>query len=128
MKREIVQSPNLPPALGPYSPVVRAGDLLFVSAQTGIDQATGMVPEGGIEAECRQALRNLARALEAAGSDLANVLRITLFYTDLDNLPLINAAFAEAFPVQPPARSAAIVGLAGNRSISIDAIAIARAS
>src|SRR5581483_2101954 len=124
MKREVVQSPDLPKPLGPYSPVVRAGDLLFISAQAGVDPATGKVPDGGISAECRQALANLGRALSAAGSDLSKIMRITLFYTNLDDLPAINAVFAETFPTEPPARSAAIVGLAGGRSISIDAIAI----
>lgn len=124
MKREVVHSPDLPKPLGPYSPVVRGGDLLFVSAQAGVDPATGNVPDGGIAAECRQALTNLGRALAAAGSDLSKVMRITLFYTNLDDLAAINAAFAEVFPTDPPARSAAIVGLAGGRSISIDAIAV----
>jgi 2-iminobutanoate/2-iminopropanoate deaminase len=125
INREIVNSPDLPKPLGPYSPVVRAGDLLFVSAQAGLDPSTGKVPDGGIAAEARQALANLGQALNASGSDLSRVVRITLFYTNLDHLPAINAAFAEAFPADPPARSAAIVGLAGGRSISIDAIAVA---
>ena len=123
VKREVVRGPGLPKPLGPYSPVVRAGDLLFVSAQTGVDPVTGEVPEGGVGAEARQAVHNLERALTVAGSSLSNVLRITLFYTDLNDLPEINAAFTELFPVDPPARSAAIVGLAGGRSISLDAIA-----
>jgi 2-iminobutanoate/2-iminopropanoate deaminase len=124
VKREVVQSPDLPTPLGPYSPVVRADNLLFVSAQAGVDPATGKVPDGGISAECRQAVANLARALTAAGSDISKVMRITLFYTNLEDLPAINAVFAETFPTDPPARSAAIVGLAGGRSVSIDAIAV----
>lgn len=115
----------MPKALGPYSPVVRAGDLLFVSAQAGVDPTTGKVPEGGVGAECRQALANVERALKAAGSSLDQVVRITLFYKSLDDLPHINEAFAQVFPNDPPARSAAIVGLAGGRSVSIDAIATA---
>jgi 2-iminobutanoate/2-iminopropanoate deaminase len=95
----------------------------LVSAQTGVNPAAGQVPEGGIGAECGQALANLDRALRAAGSGLDNVVRITLFYKNLDDLPTINEAFVEVFGAEPPARSAAIVGLAGGRSISIDAIA-----
>lgn len=113
----------MPQPLGPYSPVVRAGGLLFVSAQAGVDPATGKVPEGGIGPECRQALANLDRALRAAGSGLENVVRVTLFYKSFEDLPEINQVFAEVFGAEPPARSAAIVGLAGGRSISIDAIA-----
>jgi 2-iminobutanoate/2-iminopropanoate deaminase len=76
------------------------------------------MPDGGI-AEARQALANLGQALNASGSDLSGVVRITFFYTDLNHLPEINAAFAEAFPTDPPARSAAIAGLAGGRPISM---------
>lgn len=123
MTHEVIASPDLPPALGPYSPVVRVGNLLFVSAQTGVDPSTGQVPDGGFEAECRQALRNLQRALHAADADLEHVVRTTVFYTDLADLPSLNAIYAETFPTSPPARSAAVVGLAGGRHIAIDAVA-----
>ncbi|WP_035841400.1 RidA family protein [Kitasatospora azatica] len=123
MSRDIVRSPDLP-VHGPYSPAVRAGELLFVSAQTGLDPATGAVPEGGAAAECRQALANLAQVLAAAGSGLDQVVRTTLFYTDLADLPAINEVYAEVFAIDPPARSAAVVTLAGGRRVSIDAIAV----
>lgn len=125
VKREIVTGADMPHPLGPYSQVVRAGDLLFVSAQAGVDPATRQVPEGGIGTECKQALANLDRALRAAGSGLDNVVRVTLLYKNLDDLPEINEAFAEVFGTEPPARAAAIVGLAGGRLISTDAIATA---
>lgn len=118
----MISHPDLPKPLGPYSPVVRAGDMLYVSAQAGVDPQTGQVPHG-IAAECRQALDNIRRALEASGSSIVKVVKITLFYTRIEDLPEINAVFHEVFPTAPPARSAAIVGLAGGRSISIDAIA-----
>ena len=124
MSHEVVTSADMPRALGPYSPVVRAGNLLFLSAQTGLDQATGTVPDGGIETECRQAFANLRTALRAAGSDLDHVVKTTILYADLADLPTVNKVYAEAFPTDPPARSAAIVGLAGGRRISVDAIAV----
>jgi 2-iminobutanoate/2-iminopropanoate deaminase len=124
MSHEVVTSADLPRALGPYSPVVRVGALLFLSAQTGVDQATGSVPEGGFEAECRQAFANLGQALRASGSDLAHVVKATVFYADLQDLKVINQVFAETFPTDPPARSAAVVGLAGGRRVSVDAIAV----
>ncbi|HET6215185.1 MAG TPA: Rid family hydrolase [Micromonosporaceae bacterium] len=124
MTHEVVTGADLPPALGPYSPVVRVDNLLFLSAQAGVDPATGTVPEGGFEAECRQAFANLARALSASGSDLAHVVRTTVFYADVQDLPVVNKIYAETFPTDPPARSAAIVGLAGGRRISVDAIAV----
>ncbi|HEY9482766.1 MAG TPA: Rid family hydrolase [Micromonosporaceae bacterium] len=122
---DVIRGDDLP-VLGPYSPAVRAGGLVFVSAQAGIDPSTGDAPAtGGFEAECRQALTNLGRVLERAGSDLRHVVRTTVFYTDLADMPAINATFADVFPVSPPARSSALVGLPGGRRISVDAIALA---
>jgi 2-iminobutanoate/2-iminopropanoate deaminase len=122
---EIISGDDLP-VLGPYSPAVRAGGFVFVSAQAGIDPFTGDAPAtGGFEAECRQALANLVRVLVRAGSDLRHVVRTTVFYTDLADMPMINAVFADAFAAPRPARSSALVGLPGGRRISIDAIAIA---
>ncbi|URM92390.1 Rid family hydrolase [Streptomyces sp. MRC013] len=110
-------------ALGPYSPAVRAGDLVFVSAQTGVDPRTGGVPEGPFEAECRQAFANLARVLDAAGSRLDLVVKVTVLYGDPADLAVLNSVFAEVFPTAPPARTAAVVTLAGGRRVSVDAIA-----
>jgi len=122
---DVISGDDLP-VLGPYSPAVRAGGLVFVSAQAGIDPLTRDAPAtGGFEAECRQALTNLGRVLERAGSDLRHVVRTTVLYTDLADMPAINAVFADIFPVPPPARSSALVGLPGGRRISIDAIAVA---
>jgi 2-iminobutanoate/2-iminopropanoate deaminase len=123
MSHEVVTGDDMPRALGPYSPVVRVGQLLFLSAQTGVDGSTGAVAEGGFEAECRQAFANLGRALRAAGSDLGHVVKTTVLYADLADLPTVNKVYAEVFPANPPARTAAIVGLAGGRRISVDAIA-----
>jgi len=121
--REVINRRDLP-KLGPYSPAVKVGQLLFVSAQAGVDPSTGMVPDGGIEAECRQAFANLANVLKAAGADLHDVVKATIFYTDLDDLATINLVWGEVFAVDPPARAAAIVGLAGGRRIGIDATAV----
>jgi 2-iminobutanoate/2-iminopropanoate deaminase len=124
MSHEVVTSADMPRALGPYSPVVRVGNLLFLSAQTGLDPTTGTVPDGGFEAECRQAFANLGTALRAASSDLRHVVKTTILYADLADLPTVNKVYADVFPTDPPARSAAIVGLAGGRRISVDAIAV----
>lgn len=124
MHREVLSGGDLPKLLGHYSPVVKVGSLLFLSAQTGVDQATGKVPEGGFEAECRQVFVNIANVLAACGSGLENIVRASVLYTSLDDLPTINAVFAEALPKDPPARTAAIVGLAGGRRISIEVTAV----
>lgn len=82
----------------------------------------GRVPDD-IESECRQAFRNLSKVLVSNGAELGNVVKTTLLYTDLENLEIINSIYAEVFPGPPPARTAAIVKLAGGRHIAIDAIA-----
>ncbi|MDT4991374.1 MAG: 2-iminobutanoate/2-iminopropanoate deaminase [Actinoplanes sp.] len=124
MAHEVVTNTDLPRPHGPYSPVVRVGEVLYLSAQAGVDPATGAVPDGGFDAECRQVFANIERALKASGSDLGHIVKTTVFYVDLQELPTINKVYADVFPHDPPARSAAIVGLAGGRRISIDAIAI----
>ena len=116
-----VQSPDMPVALGPYSPAVRAGDFVFVSGQPGIDPSTGSVPPGGFEAEARQALVNLRTVVEAAGASMGHVVRATVFLGSADDFPAMNGLFAEFFPSDPPARATPIVGLPRGLRISIDA-------
>jgi len=123
VKPVVVRGERMPVALGPYSHVVRLGDVLYVSGQTGIDPATGAVPDGGFEAEARQALVNLRSVLEAAGSDLTHVAKVTVWLTDVADFAALNALFGEFFPTDPPARSAPAVALPRNLRISIEAIA-----
>ncbi len=123
MKPHVVTAPSMPATVGPYSHAVRMGDLLFVSGQPGIDPATGVVPDGGFEAEARQALANLANVLEAAGSSLRLVAKVTVFLADASLFTQMNAVFSEFFPIDPPARSTPIVALPRGLRISIEAIA-----
>jgi 2-iminobutanoate/2-iminopropanoate deaminase len=116
-----VQSPDMPKVVGPYSPAVRAGDLVFVAGQPGIDPATGAVPPGGFAAEARQAFANLRTVVHAAGASMDRVVRTTVFLASADDFPAMNELFAEAFPTAPPARSTPIVGLPRGLRISIDA-------
>jgi 2-iminobutanoate/2-iminopropanoate deaminase len=122
---EVLAGPDMPRPLGPYSPAVRAGGLIFVSSQAGIDPATGCVPPGAFANECRQAFLNVGRALRGAGADLANVVKVTVLYVDSADMQTINELFADTFPVKPPARTSAMVGLPGGRRVSIDVIATA---
>ena len=125
MHPEPIKTEGMPIAIGPYSQVVRLGDLLFVSGQGGLDPETGEPPPGGFPAEGRQALRNLARALEAAGSGLGEVAKVTVYLTDVGNFPTLNELFAEFFPENPPARATPIVQLPRGLLISIEAVAAA---
>lgn len=118
-----VDSPDMPKAIGPYSPAVRAGDFLFVAGQPGLDPSTGSVPPGGFEAEARQAFVNLRTVLEAAGASLERVVRTTVFLGSAEDFPAMNQLFAEFFPSAPPVRSTPLVGLPRGLRISIDATA-----
>lgn len=117
-----VASPDMPKVIGPYSPAVRAGEFVFIAGQPGIDPATGSVPEGGFEAEARQAFANLKTVVEAAGADLGRVVKTTVFLGSADDFLAMNQVFAEFFPTAPPVRSTPIVGLPRDLRISIDAV------
>jgi 2-iminobutanoate/2-iminopropanoate deaminase len=105
-----------------------AGDFVFCSGTAGIDPGTGEICDG-IEAQTEQALVNLASILEAAGSSLGNVVKITIFYTNIDDFATINAIYARHMPDPPPARSApANVLLPHGLLISIDVIATTSSS
>jgi 2-iminobutanoate/2-iminopropanoate deaminase len=124
METRAVTTDRAPAALGPYSQAIVAGDLVFCSGTAGIDPATGTAPDG-IEAQTEQALLNLAAVLEEAGSSLRDVVKTTIFYTDVDDFPLLNAVYARHMPDPPPARSApANVRLPRGLLVSIEAIAV----
>ncbi len=124
MTRKAVVSELLPAALGPYSHAIVAGGLVFCSGTAGVDPATGTVRDG-IEAQTEQALRNLEVILQAAGASTADLVKTTIFYTNIDDFPKINQVYARHMPDPPPARSApANVELPRGLLISIDGIAV----
>jgi 2-iminobutanoate/2-iminopropanoate deaminase len=95
------------PPIGPYSPIVRAGDLLVVSGQVGV--VDGALVPGGVGAETRQALANMAALLEREGSSLADVVKTTVFLRHMRDFSIMNEVYAEAFGDHRPARSAVAV-------------------
>jgi 2-iminobutanoate/2-iminopropanoate deaminase len=120
-----VTQPELPCTLGPYSQAVLAGPFLFISGLAGCDPATGRLAGETFEAQARQAFANLTAVLEAAGSDLSQVVKMTIYLVDPDALTMLDQFYAEHFPTNPPARSAPIVQLPHGVLISIEAIAMA---
>lgn len=86
----VIQTPNAPKAIGPYSQAIVVGGWVFCSGQIPIDPATGEVVEGGIEAQTHRALQNLKAVLEAAGSSLEKVVKTTVFLQDIDDFALMN--------------------------------------
>ena len=124
MNTRAVTTDLAPAALGPYSQAVIAGGFVFCSGTAGIDPVTGEIADG-IEAQTEQALRNLAAILDEAGSSLRDVVKTTIFYTNVDDFPVLNAVYARHMPDPPPARSApANVRLPRGLLVSIEAIAV----
>ena len=124
MTRQAVFSDRAPAALGPYSQAIVAGGFVFCSGMAGIDPATGTAGEG-IEAQTEQALRNLGGVLDSAGASMADLVKVTIFYSDVDDFARLNEVYARHMPDPPPARSApANVRLPRGLLISIDAIAV----
>ncbi len=110
--------------LGPYSPGIRAGRLVFASGTTGMDPKTSSLVEGGVAAETRQALANMSKVLEAGGSSLGNVMKTTVFMTNLQEFATMNEVYGEVFDTEPPARSTIqVAALPGGASVEIEAIA-----
>jgi 2-iminobutanoate/2-iminopropanoate deaminase len=120
---EVVDSPRVP-RIGPYSQAVRVGGLVYTAGQPGIDPTTGHVAGDSFEAQARQAFANLQAVLEDAGSSLARVIKVTCFVADPNAFPMLNALFAEFFPVAPPVRSTPLVQLPRGLLFSIDAVAV----
>lgn len=121
--KSIICSKNAPAALGPYSQAVKAGNILFLSGQLGINPATGELAQG-VEAQTRQALENLKAVLAEAGATPANVCKTTVFLTDINDFQAVNAIYAETFSTEPPARSCVqIAALPKGACVEIELIA-----
>ena len=126
--RTAITSDRAPSALGPYSQAIVAGGFVFCSGTAGIDPVTGIASDD-ITEQTEQALLNLRAVLEAAGASMADLVKTTIFYSEVDDFAAINAVYARHMPDPPPARSApANVRLPRGLRISIDAIALAAAA
>jgi 2-iminobutanoate/2-iminopropanoate deaminase len=127
MDRKVVHTDKVPPARVPLSQAIKSGDWVFASGQLGMDPRTGRLVEGGITAETRQVCENLKAVLEAGGSSLANVVKVTIYLADVDELMAMNEVFSQYFPKDPPARTTfqAARLIAGAR-VEIEAIAMVK--
>lgn len=125
IKREVVTCSNAPAAIGPYSVAIKTESLVFVSGQLGIDPASGAIVEGGIQAQTRTALTNLKSVLESAGSSLEQVVKTTVFLTDMAQFAEMNGVYAEFFTSNYPARSAIqVAALPKGGIVEVEAIAV----
>jgi 2-iminobutanoate/2-iminopropanoate deaminase len=114
-------TPHAPPVAGPYSPAVRAGDWVVCAGQVGLDPVSGRIVDGGVEAQARQALANIAAVLGDCGLTLSDVAKTTVFVTDIAQFGTVNAVYAEAFADHRPARSTVeVAALPGGADVEIE--------
>ncbi len=124
MQKNIISTTKAPQAIGPYSQAVRFDNLLFVSGQIPIEPGSGEILKGNIKEQTQQILENLNSILTEGGSSLNNVLRITIFLTNMDDYAAVNEIYAQFFGESQPARSTVQVSrLPMDVQIEIDAIA-----
>ena len=124
-KREVLIADGAPKAIGPYSLGIKVDGLVFVSGTLGIDPQSGEFVAGGVEAETRQALENLANILEAGGSSLKHVVKTAVFMQDLGDFAQMNAVYAEFFASDPPARSTVqVAALPKGATVEIEVVAV----
>lgn len=105
MVKEVISTTKAPGAIGPYSQGIKFGNLLFVSGQTPLDPETRQIVEGDVQAQTRQCLENIKAILEAAGTNLDNVLKSTVFIKDMNSFGKVNEIYAQYFTKNQPARS-----------------------
>lgn len=127
MKKKEISTSSAPAAIGPYSQAVRvpAGDMVFCSGQIGLDPSTGLMVEGGVEAQARCAFENLRAVLQAAGARFEDVVRTTVFLADMNDFVRVNAIYQTYFEGVAPARAAIqAAALPKGALFEIDAIAV----
>ena len=123
--REALTPPGAPAAIGPYSPALRVGNLLFLSGQIPLDPATGNLVAGSVGAQTEQVMRNLAALLGAAGAGFEHVVRTTIFLADMGDFAAVNEVYARHLADPPPARATVEVArLPRDVRLEIDAIAV----
>jgi len=127
LKMSTIQTDQAPKAIGPYSQAIRAGDFVFCSGQIPLDPQSGEMVSGGIAAQTRQVMNNLAAILRAAGCDFSTVVKTTIFLGDLKDFSVVNEVYGEYFKGDPPARATIqVAALPRGSLVEIEAVALVR--
>lgn len=125
MSRQAIHTDAAPAAIGTYSQAIQTGNLVFLSGQIPLVPATMEVVDGNFEARARQVFENLSAVAEAAGGNLNNVVKLTIFLTDLDNFATVNSVMESFFEQPFPARAAVgVVSLPKGVDVEADAILV----
>jgi 2-iminobutanoate/2-iminopropanoate deaminase len=124
-RHEAISAPGAPAAIGPYSPGIKAGNLLFISGQVPMDPSSGTMIDGDITAQTEQVMRNLSALLQAAGAGFDHVVRTTVFLADMNDFAAMNAVYGRYVADPPPARATVQVArLPKDAKVEIDVIAV----
>ena len=121
---QAITTDRAPVPRGPYSPAIRAGNMVFVAGQVPLDPTTNQSVGGSIEDQARRVMENIAAILEAAGSSLDRVVKATIFLADIGDFAAVNGVYAEYYKERPPARSTVAGALPSGFRLMIDAIAV----
>lgn len=125
MSREVIATPRAPAAVGAYSQAIAANGFVFVSGQLGLVPETKQLAGSTVAAQTEQALLNMAAILQAAGTDMAQVVKVTVYLADIAAFKEMNDVYSAFFPTQPPARAAfAVRDLPLGALVEIEAIAV----
>lgn len=123
-RKQVISTENAPAAIGPYSQAVRVGDLIYSAGQIALVPETGKLIEGDIETQTRQVMENLAAVLQAAGSSLTQVVKTTIFVTDISDFAKVNQVYGSFFQDDPPARSTVqVAALPLGANVEIEVVA-----
>jgi reactive intermediate/imine deaminase len=123
--KESISTQKAPAAIGTYSQAVRAGTTVYLSGQIPLDPATMQLVGGGMRAEITQVLENLAAVAAAAGGSLDEIVKLTVYLTDLTHFPLVNEIMAKYFKEPYPARAAiGVAALPRNSAVEIEAVLV----
>jgi 2-iminobutanoate/2-iminopropanoate deaminase len=125
MSKTVIHTEKAPGAVGPYSQAIIANGMVFTAGQVPLVPGTKSLVEGGIQEQTRQVLQNVKAVLEAAGTNLGNVVKTTVFLSDMNNFAAMNEVYSTFFPENPPARSAMQVArLPLDALVEIETIAV----
>ena len=125
MIKRIIQTEQAPAAIGPYSQAIRGGDFLYTSGQIALDPESGIFLSGEIEDETEQTLKNISAILQAGGVNFENVIKTTVYMSDLNDFTRMNQIYEKYFSTNKPARACVqVAALPKGAKLEIDAIAI----
>jgi 2-iminobutanoate/2-iminopropanoate deaminase len=123
--KELVSASGAAKAIGPYSPAIKIGNMVFLSGSIPLDPVSGQLVDGGITEQTTRVMENIKALLAAAGADLTNVVRTTVFMIDLGEFAAMNEVYASYFAAPYPARSTVqVVKLPKDVRVEIDVIAV----